>query len=1115
MEKVYRLQSKGNNNLRDWAKSQEYTKNVIKNIQDPNGQTSRREITSIPSPFARMHLVKNAFRIVADSEDLYGNTIHHKLVSDSLDVGELFFNVNKLRDKVRILIWDKNSDLQLLLNSNDDRQRLLGETLRLYLEQDAEEFHFNKLRRIYLLDYIGPGRPAQMNIIGATSPASLFFTSANDLSYVSKNIRFGNDKPFDEFFQPLCERDFDYQCYWYCLQKAMPNFAALFPEVDSYLNLSYKALSNNQKNEISQLTAASYSNLFDDLYVGTPGNDVEVLGFPLKQKLSAKFVGSDFEIRTTVFQGEKRPLVLPVTAYTKPLKYVTDKWDKTIQVSYNDATPLNARRLPGDGTVYPYLTIGDFLEDYILYDNDVFNSERFFNGSSKERKNCFLLPLRSEFFAYFTPKELMGTMPDGKKMFELVEHAGGVKAVLRIPIQRNEHITYERLYFWEKQADRGRNEGGIIDTVDFDVALFPGIRFPESEKKRYRVVLSGKNPGNEVFDAELKFYQGDRLMAVKGKAERNVNNVVYWSNTAYVIDTDFDYMVLEMNQRYRGVVLPRWQEVVSGNNQFAFAIDFGTTNTHVEYRMNNSPSKVFDIREQDMQMHKLNDASLPARIPICHDYIPDVLGAEAEFGFPIRTVLSEGENTDWATPVFPMANSNVPFVYEKESIANYNHVTSDLKWANDQNMQKRVEHYLDALFLMLRNKVLLNGGKLGETKIVWFYPASMTEARYNAFATIWEDLYQKNFGDNLDNVIPMSESVAPYYFYKETKAATTDVVSIDIGGGTTDVVVVNDGTPVLLTSFRFAANSIFGDGYGYNADSNGFVQHFSSKIGNDLRKNGMEELVDVLTNLINEKKSTDIVSFFFSLAENRKLRAKNITIDFSKMLEQSGTGKYMFVFFYAAIIYHVASILKAKGMEMPRHITFSGMGSKVLAILSRKNPTLEAFTKVIFESVYGKPYLADGLTILRELKNPKEATCKGGLVALMAQDYGKVSELKQTLLGDDDCRFVAGGMKYGDVTEELRDKLIRETNHFCELFVEWNEKFSYMDKFGAEPSKWEVVKDCCARDIRKYLADGIAKKQAEITETGADSKVEETLFFYPLVGILNQMAQNVYKKKGL
>ena len=49
-------------------------------IEDPDGARAKNEITSIPSPFARIDLVKTAFREIcrranADINELVGNTI--------------------------------------------------------------------------------------------------------------------------------------------------------------------------------------------------------------------------------------------------------------------------------------------------------------------------------------------------------------------------------------------------------------------------------------------------------------------------------------------------------------------------------------------------------------------------------------------------------------------------------------------------------------------------------------------------------------------------------------------------------------------------------------------------------------------------------------------------------------------------------------------------------------------------------------------------------------------------------------------------------------------------------------------------------------------------------
>ena len=1109
MSKVFRLHKSGRNTLNGWDISDAYDANAINEIQDPNGATCTKEITSIPSPFARMELVKSAFKVVADSGSIDGDTIYHKLVSDALDVGEIFFNIGKLKDKVRILVWDKDKDLQTLRDSSTAEHHLLGETLGLYLEQDKKAYNFKQLQRIYLLDYIGPGVPSSMNIIGATSPVTLFFTSANDLSYVSRNISFGKDRPFDSDFQPLYNRDFDYQVYWYCLQKAIPGFAKLFPEVETYLENSLKRLNDTQKAMIRELKDTDLCNRFDDLFVEADGDRVEVLGNWLMKKRPATDIQSDFKIKSTVCKEAKLPLVLPVTTYTENAQYVTARWDKDTKVPYNNPIPLTARTLPNDDTQYPYLTIGDFLEDYILLDRDALYKENFFNGFNgnpqEEKRNCYLLPLRRTFFNYFTPEELMGTMHDGRSMFELIPNSGGIKAVLRIPIQGNKYITYERLYFNDTQAEPENNKGGVIVRL-FNVALLPNIKFQENVAIRYRVALL-----DQKREVNLEFYKGNEPVKELRKAERNTQDDNYTLNTAYVLNKEFDYIVLNWNNQYQGIILPRWKNPIPGNEQFTFAVDFGTTNTHIEYK-DRTGTRKFEIGLKDIQLRRLNDWQ-GANRPLSHDYIPEVFGEGVDAHFPIRTVLSEGCTIDWDTAPSPMADTNVPFVYEKEDMSNYNRITTNLKWANDRNilMEKRVRHYLDALFLLMRNKVLLNGGRLDATKIIWFYPASMTKGRYNNFTTIWNDLYSKNFGGNTNNIIAMSESIAPYYYYSTTRGATENVVSIDIGGGTTDILIVTNREPQLLTSFRFAANSIFGDGYGFDADSNGFVQCFKQEIRNVLKRNRQDELVRILDKLVEKKDSTEIVSFFFSLADNKKLRNGNESIiDFNQKLRSNRKGIYVFLFFYMALIYHLARIMKAKGMPLPRRITFSGTGSKVLSVITSSTTTLEDFTKRIFEKVYNCQYDDNGLTIYRELENPKEATCKGGLSKPMPQGYKAIDELKQTLRGDTSDDFVTPNWSYVDAkNEDFLQSVVEEVKRFCKLFFQLNDELSYVNTFEADASVWSTIKQCCERDIMQYLNDGINKKEEEIRQS--DTNVEETFFFYPLVGILNKMAQEVYK----
>jgi hypothetical protein len=78
------------------------------------------------------------------------------------------------------------------------------------------------------------------------------------------------------------------------------------------------------------------------------------------------------------------PLVLPVESgnmYAN-LHYTTALWGKENRAEYFDVQDdLSQRHLPNDGTLYPYLTIGDFLEDTIIQVPHTLNKSSFFNGN--------------------------------------------------------------------------------------------------------------------------------------------------------------------------------------------------------------------------------------------------------------------------------------------------------------------------------------------------------------------------------------------------------------------------------------------------------------------------------------------------------------------------------------------------------------------------------------------------------------------------------------------------------------------------------------------------------------------------------------------------------------
>ena len=304
MSKVFRLYKEGTTTYQGWNESPAfpYNSNARDTIEDPDGASAKNEITSIPSPFARIDLVKTAFREVCrratkDIKELDGNTIYHKMVSDSLDVGEIFFNIDKFKNKIEIITWDPSLMIPALKDDNNVSHFYVADALDKYLQSDAKTYNFDQLKNIYLLNYTNG--PDELNIIGATSPATLFFSGANNLDYIQDIFFSNNDRPFDVDYAALYNRDFEYIKAWWTLRKTIPTFSNLFPEIESYLNLTFKAISDQQiKNKLNSITSASAKD-FDliDVQTHQQSNQVEVLGTVLFKKKGQVEIENEFTIR--------------------------------------------------------------------------------------------------------------------------------------------------------------------------------------------------------------------------------------------------------------------------------------------------------------------------------------------------------------------------------------------------------------------------------------------------------------------------------------------------------------------------------------------------------------------------------------------------------------------------------------------------------------------------------------------------------------------------------------------------------------------------------------------------------------------------------------------------
>jgi len=1119
-KKVFRIHSQGAL-TNDWFSSTPINAALITSINTDGGD-GKKLPTSIPSPFARIDLVRTAFGVVGNSGQLDGiekngkavGSDNHKLISDALDIGQILFNYDKYKQDLELVAWDKVTSLKWLLKNGNEQHKHLGNTLDLFLKQDSQQYNFNDFDKIYILKY-------KYKIIGGTSPRTLFFAAPNAKEI---DIKFGNDTMLDEGLHPLYKRDKEYVKYLYALSKTT-DFNSKFPEFNSYLIKSFEEIYRTNQafyNELMNINSNHYLNsLASVVFNGNAGQPIEVVrGLLLKQYVLDPIKieeNSDLTIVTNKINEGFKPLVLPVEPLNLRYKYTLDLWNPATIVPVEDIRPLSKRTLPEQGDTYPFLTMNDFLTSTIIKLPYEIDKEKFFTVG----ENKYLLPLTKRFFDYFSVDDILN-----KNMIELDARAGdSVEIKLNIPIRRGT-IQYSKIYYPKISNDP--KKGSIVEK-SFAFSIYPFVSSEEVDIT-YALGLAdvmtekGNTLNLEVFNSKEK--NVSIPINQKQRSEKPI------TTTQTIVQNRFDIVLLKYGD-CENYLIPTWQDYNgNGGDDYAFSIDFGTTNSHIEYKIEGQGSeKAFEISEKDMQIAFLMPNDTPRRSAaittildfethLKQEVISKYFGENELRNSPFRTCLVQNKDVNYSKPTFVFADANAAFDYEKVVIRKYLKAFTDLKWAKDDNDNtSRLTHYIEELLLLCKSKVLRNNGNMSNTKVTWFYPVSMSSAHLGMLRSIWQKNFKKVFGNNISekNLSDYPESVAPFYYYKAKeglKAMAKPSVSIDIGGGTTDIMIYADGKPKLISSFKFAGNSIFGDGFNENIKGNGFVNKYYPEFKEILSQNNLAAELEILEKLFNENQtSQDIINFFFSLNDNKNIKDKKLNnLDFSEKLARDSDFKIIFLLFFSSIIFHIAELMKAKNLEIPRNIVFSGTGSKTLQILdqdTKKYASLKRLFEAIFNNVYNEN---DASIIVNGSNNPKEVTCKGGFYMDSKIDDLNYTELIEVNIGSNEAvvqklNIVSPNtVKYKDLTKNYLQGIIKNVECFYSLFNKLMIDLNFKDSFDVSNKSVKVFNEIKSLDLIDYEMQGVENLKSDTTD---EDPLGETLFFFPLIGKLNELANEI------
>jgi len=1165
---IFRIHDDGASDIRleCWGHSTKLNSDKIKTIKDSVRKGSSKVATSVPSPFARMYLFDTAFRMVSDQLD--GDTVYHQLVSDCLDIIQLLFNTGNGNPHIKFKQWNRGERIAKLRSNPDGHpHKLLANSLELFFTNKFSDVQ--DITMIYYKDIL----------LGGTSPLTLFFTSPNwhremeengiiissttgdvyfDLDYAPLHLR---DKVFVEFIWKfylanrtiLNERCNGFSTYIRnTIAKHLKEYERkVNNEWEDYINNTHKLNDEYQKINVipNSSTYLQVNNLF--AYAVKSG------GIPSKIESESDFLmvtSSDKYTQEVDADGNPtnplKPLVL-VKGMNIPGTYTYDNspWNPSTEIrrsaifdTFGNPIPLALRYLPGNSQIqYPFVTAEDFLEDNLIKMPFKMNDKKFLTGYSGDFN--FLLPIKKEYFNFFTKEDLY-------KNIEILPLDNKVTVKLKIPIRNTKGISNVIL---TKDYDFANT---IFAQCKAGLAISPFYRIKDADEKlqklnEYTVLFADKNDKLKV--QSLEFWETDNIVTKKSinvtKPEPRTPKGISAASYYYKVNSAFDLIELlisdDSNKVYSGLIIPLFKEVyiLQNNKSFTFAIDFGTSNTHISYTdlTTDKKPKAFDISENGMQMVLLNrpgDSKIIAEKYIGktagwgdfefmnslvnREFIPAIIGKEfgSHVSFPVRTATCEkssfqGENPDL------FGNINVGFFIDSDETKpeNCNYQTN-LKWLFEKRTNPydshRIGAFLKGMLLMIRNKVIMNGGDIEKTKIVWLVPLSMKHGAVENFTVIWKKVFAEVFKETCNNLLdPIHESVAPYFYLKHNPDANikdfADALNIDIGGGTTDAMFfMRKSETYLSTSFRFAGNDIWGDGFNRNEKDNGFIKNLI-----ELRKKSKQNRVkeDVIFDIfMNDATLTseDVTSLLFRYDEHFK---------FSESINRNNpTLKLLFFLHYSAIVYHLVQLIEVKELNIPRYFTFTGKGSQYINNMC-SNDGLTRFTKLLFKAYTNLVIPADFKVVLTA--NPKEATANGAVLFVNSHDKDKISLSKDDIINHWGCEqsfqtnFRRNATKIGEVAinVEFNKSVLKNVQTFIEKTLKNEDIIDFLSEY--EVQNIEEYVNFLANDdasLSGELFDSYHSLLQHFKNVNENDGISETFFFLALKDSLYALSKKIVKQ---
>ena len=351
-------------------------------------------------------------------------------------------------------------------------------------------------------------------------------------------------------------------------------------------------------------------------------------------------------------------------------------------------------------------------------------------------------------------------------------------------------------------------------------------------------------------------------------------------------------------------------------------------------------------------------------------------------------------------------------------------------------------------------------------------------------------------------IVYRTESVAPYYSYLVDMNYGEPYANIDIGGGTTDILYVNPTTKEAnVYSAFFAANDLWNDGLDRVASSskaNGFLKYYTTLCCENLgdKRTELDKVVKTSTS------SADVINYLFT---------NDSWSRFSSEIKASREMMQLPIIHFSALCFYTAYILHMGEVEIPKNMSFTGMGSKYISLINQSEAGIARIINAIFKKageIFDNPDLKNANVSVKFPPNPKEITAEG---ALISKNYPNSINPSEDIYFGFDNEIPGKTFRIRDLNAGVQSNVLS----FFEKFIDLLSDESVTDVFVDQG--YNISSDIISA-LRKNATPSFTQMEDRIKAGQiAAAKVTEPMFFWPLKNSLyvigKQLAQKAINAK--